>query len=251
MFHLAAWYSSVAPNGADATLAAVNDPVITTQGNDIRVPATLNNLIGAAILANGAATVTKAQIQSPSLRSVLNFDVRPVSLAKQLVANEHYMFHDLSPVPLVQNESLNVVVNDNLAAAGIHYALGWLSDGPLQAVNGAIYTVRCTSSVALSVGTWVNGNITFGQVLPAGSYQVVGMRAEGANLTAARLVFVGGTFRPGVPGIAAVATADFPYTRYGEGGVWGQFDNTTPPTIDCLGDTDTAQVLWLDLMKVK
>jgi hypothetical protein len=34
-------------------------------------------------------------------------------------------------------------------------------------------------------------------------------------------------------------------------GVFGQFDNTTPPTVDFLGDTDAAQTGIFDLIKVK
>ena len=37
--------------------------------------------------------------------------------------------------------------------------------------------------------------------------------------------------------------------RLGNLGVWGEFKNTTPPSVDVLGVTDTAQVVILDLIK--
>jgi hypothetical protein len=77
------------------------------------------------------------------------------------------------------------------------------------------------------------------------------MRARSANLVAARCVFVGGGYRPGVAGSAAITGADDDRQRFGELGVFGQFDNTTPPTVDFLGDTDAAQTGIFDLIKVK
>src|SRR5207247_1836789 len=100
--------------------------------------------------------------------------------------------------------------------------------------KGAIYTIRATAAVALAASTWVNGALTFSQALPYGTYQVVGMRARGANLAAARLVFVGQPFRPGVAGVNALGNVDPFHFRYGNMGVFGQFDSTVPPTVDCL-----------------
>jgi hypothetical protein len=33
-------------------------------------------------------------------------------------------------------------------------------------------------------------------------------------------------------------------------GVFGEFPHTNPPTLDCLGVTDTSQVILLDLIRV-
>ena len=103
----------------------------------------------------------------------------------------------------------------------------------------------------MSAGSWVNTALTFNSTLPSGTYQVVGMRAEGANLVAARLVFVGGQFRPGVAAASAANLALFNRFRNGQIGVFGAFDVNQPPTLDCLGVTDTSQEVVLDLIKTK
>jgi len=249
MFTTVAWYQSIDPAGALTAINAVSDQHVTVSGADIRVPKGLANIIGAAALANDAS-VTRAQLQSPSLRATLNFDVEPVVAAAVFGSPAEQTFFPDTPVPLMENESLNFAILSDPAAAAVHYGLAWLSDGPVKPVTGKIYTVRCTAAAALAAGVWVNSALTFAQTLPAGDYQVVGMRARGTNLVAARLVFVGGVWRPGVPAINALGDLDTYWQRYGRMGVLGQFNSTTPPTVDCLGVTDTAQTIMLDLIKV-
>lgn len=250
MHHLAAWGQSSDLAGVLTALNAVQDPVLTTSGADIRVPKELPFIIGQAALL-GNATPARAQISSPSLRAMVNLDIEPIVGALVFGSFPEQLVHPDSPIPVVANESLNFNAQATGGVATENYGLAWLADGPQQAVKGAIYTVRATAAVTLAANTWVNGNLTFAQTLPAGSYQVVGMRARGTNLVAARLVFVGGQWRPGVAAVNALGNVDPWAFRYGGLGVWGQFDNTTPPTVDCLGVTDSAQTFDLDLIKVK
>ena len=125
----------------------------------------------------------------------------------------------------------------------------WLCDGPVKPVTGKVFTVRCTAAASLTTATWVNSALTFQQTLPAGHYQVVGFRAWSANGCAARIFFVGGAWRPGAPMGNTEANDNWEDFRYGNTGVWGEFDNTTPPSVDVMGITDTAQVVLLDLIK--
>lgn len=250
MFHLAAWFQSVDPGNAFQAIPGVSDPAITVSGNDIRVPKPLPFIVGYGGVINDASLV-RAEIQSPSLRKVFNLDVEPVVQGKVFTNPQLFNIIVGNGVPVEPDESLNWFVQSDPAAAAIHYGLAMLADAPLQPIKGNYYSIRATSGVALVAGSWVNGALTFSQVLPAGSYQVVGMRARGANLLAARLVFVGGTYRPGVPGVTAIGGLDNNDQRFGNMGVFGQFDNTTPPTVDCIGDTDTTQSFVFDLIKVK
>lgn len=250
LLHLAAFAQNVDLAGVLQNINAVPDQSVTTQGADLRVPTQLPFLIGQAA-ASGNTTPSRAQIQSPSLRAMMNLDVEPLVAALVFGSPAEQYVHGDSPIPLVANESINFQMQATGGAATLNYGLVWLSDGVLQPVKGPIYTVRATSAVTLAASTWVNGGLTFSQTLPAGTYQVVGMRARGPNLVAARLVFTGGMFRPGVAAINALGDLDPYYARYGQMGVFGQFDNTTPPTVDCLGVTDTAQTFLFDLMKIK
>jgi hypothetical protein len=250
MFHLAAFAESQDLGGLLANVAAVQDPTLTTSGDDVRIPQALPFLVGQAALCV-ATTPTRAQLVSPSLRAIANLDIEPIVNALTFGSPPEQTVHGDAPIPLVPNESLNCAMQATGGSASVAYGLALLGDGPLLPVKGSIYTVRATGAVTLSAVLWVNGNLTFAQTLPAGRYQVVGMRARGTNLVAARLVFVGGAWRPGVPAVNALGDLDPYFARYGQMGVFGEFDSTTPPTVDCLGVTDTAQNFLFDLVKIK
>lgn len=216
-------------------------------GSDFRVPVAIPNICAAAALINSAAATLRAQVQAPSLRSVLNFDISPI--ANGLVFGSIPRMARLwqTPLPLAALEPLDVFIQNG--AAVMNRAFLWMCDGPIKPVTGKVYTVRFTASITEVTATWANGVLTFGQTLPSGHYQVVGMRVWSANGVAARLFFVGGAWRPGVIMQNTEDNNEWPDFRYGNTGVWGEFDNTTPPSIDVMGITDTAQVGFLDLIK--
>jgi len=237
-------------SGSEAALTAltpVPDPTLRVSGNDFFVPPDLNSIVYAAASINSAAATLRAQIQSPSLRSLLNYDISPI--ANGLVFGATPARADLRDTPLnIQpNEPLDVFVQNG--AAVMNRAVLWLADGPLKPTTGKIYTVRFTLSITMATATWVNGVMTFGQTLPAGHYQIVGQRLWSANGVAARVFPVGSKYRPGVLMGNAEANSEWTDFRFGNGGVLGEFDNTTPPSYDVLGITDTAQVGFMDLIK--
>jgi hypothetical protein len=250
MFHLAAYYQNVDPAASLKAINAVPDQAVFSSGLDIRVPTGLAKLLGAAALS--AATVPLyAQVSSPTLRDLANQDVSPI--ADAIVWTESHCLGDFfdNPRDLTELEAVEFAIYATGGAAAHEYGLIFLGDGPVKPTSGKIFTVEATAAITLAAGKWVNGALTFNSTLPAGTYQVVGMKAFGANLIAARLVFVGGSFRPGVLGDPALDQNFNPIFRYGRLGVFGQFDSNQPPTLDALGETDTAQILFLDLIKVK
>jgi hypothetical protein len=249
MFHLAAWYESKDPAGVLTPIAAVVDQSVFTSGNDIRVPTQMPNIVGQAALAADASAAA-AQIQSPSLRAMVNLDIEPLVAAAVFGSPPEGLFHPLSPISVAADEPVNFALNSDPSGAVDHYGLVWFGDGPQQPVPGNIFSVAATSAVTLSAGVWVNGVLTFTQTLPLGRYTIVGMRARGTNLVAARLVFVGGAFRPGVPAVNALSDLDPKVFRYGRHGTFGVFHSNTPPTVDGLGITDSAQKYIFDLLQV-
>lgn len=247
-FHLAAFYQSVTGAGTFTQLAAVPDQAIRTNGVDLVVPSGVANLLAEAALAD-TGTGALAQVQSPSLRQLANQDVQPVGTGAVFAGTPAFQFHGSSPRVLRSAESLNFAISATQAAAAADYGLVWLGDGPLAKTTGNIFTVHGTGSAKLAAGAWVNTPITFDDTLPAGTYNVVGFRAASPNMVAARLVLVGAAFRPGVIAVSTVGARDFPDFRMGRIGSFGSFDVNQPPTVECLGITDTAQDFTLDLIK--
>lgn len=248
-FTLVGFYEDQDGGGALHELAGIPDQHITVQGDDVRVPDVMINLMGKAALSE-ATTLTSAKILAPSLKRV--FDPHVSVLVNALVFGNppESMLHPESPTPLVKDESLNFQINSDAAAATDEYGLIWLSAGAISPVKGQIYTMRATAEASLAHGKWNYSELTFDSKLPAGTYAIVGMRAQGTNLIAARLVFKGGKWRPGCPAVNSLGDRDGKFFRNGNLGVWGEFDQTTPPAIECLGVTDTSQIIFLDLIKM-
>jgi len=246
MIHTVA-YELSASQAALTALTPVPDGTIAIQSTQIRVPAGMNQIVAAAAMINSATATLRAQIQAPSLRATLNYDIAPIVNGLVFGTIPRYLRLWNTPLQLQADEPVEVFVQNG--AAVMNRAVLWLGDGSPKPTTGKIFSVRCTAAASLTTAVWVNSALTFQQTLPAGSYQVVGMRVFGANAVAARLFFVGGAWRPGVPCVNAEDNNDPWEFRLGNLGVFGEFKNTTPPSIDVLGVTDTAQVVILDLIK--
>lgn len=250
MFHILAYLQSVDQGNALTAVTAVREEMFFTNGPDFRVPAGLTKIAAAWALANDGSLV-RAQLQAPSLRVQTNIDIEPFIQAANfgLVADLGQFSFD-TPMDLVEDEALNLATQSDPAAPVIVGGLVLLADNPLQPVSGKVFTVRCTATVAQSAVAWVNGNLTLGQVLPAGEYAVVGARFRSADAVAGRLVFSAQNARPGLPSISTVGGRELPRYRAGGLGVWGTFPNTIPPTVDFLGGAAATQVVFLDLMRI-
>ena len=248
MFTMIGYSESQDTGGNLAYVAGLADQHVRVEGDNIVVPDEMPYLCG--VLAVGA-TITQARIESPSLRRTLLLDLPEVNVAAEPVFPCPWSDLFRNPIPLDAFEPLRALVAEGATGAERETVIIWLGDGPQASVGGEIYTVRATSNTTLAQYVWTNGALTFDQTLPAGRYQVVGMRAESTGLIAARLVFVGLPWRPGVIGCDAAGDHIPPLFRRGALGVWGEFAHDQPPTVDFLSvSADTSEEVWLDLIKV-
>lgn len=247
MFHLVG-YETSASEAALTAITPIPDGTVAVITNDIRIPGDVPNVLAGAAIINSAAATLRAQLVTPSLRAVVPFDLSPLTNGLVFPSTPAFNQLWLAPIPLVPLEPMDVFVQNG--AAVMNRAFVWLGDGPVKPTTGKIYTVRATATATLATATWVNsGALVFASTLPAGNYQLVGLRSWSANQVAARVFFVGYPWRPGCIAGTAEATVEWPAFRYGGLGVWGTFANTTPPTIDFMGITDTAETLYIDLIK--
>lgn len=252
MQHLIAFAASVLSSGTFQAITPVPDPTVFINGTLLNVPDKLNQVLAAFALTKANSAGTKAQLQSPSLRAMFFPTIAPLNLATTFEGMVNFFDLGDNPIQLVTNEGLQFF-NDgggNGTTAQDVYGIVILGDSKVAPANGKIYTMRATAAVALAARTFVNGALTFDQNLPVGNYDIVGMRARGTGLVAARLVFIGASAvsRAGVPAVADAQGNDFSRFRFGNNGVFGTFNSLTPPSVDCLGDTGTAQVFEFDLI---
>lgn len=241
-------YESTGSNAVLSAITPIPDGTVAVITNDIRIPVALPYMSGVAAMINSALGTPRVEMVTPSLRAIFPFDVSGITngLVFAPLATFPQLFYN--PVPLVALEPMDAFVQNG--AAVVNRVFVWLADGPIKPTTGKIYTIRATASATLVTASWVNsGALTFANTLPAGHYQMVGMRSESANQAAARMFFVGYQWRPGVIAMTAPAIIEWPLFRLGGLGVFGEFDNTVPPTVDFMGVTDTAETLYFDLIK--
>lgn len=242
---LIAWNENQATETLTA-IAGLADQHVTVSGNDIIVPA-LNKLGGIYGL---GASVSNAQMASPSLRTFLNLDVAGLDIAAEPASPPNWMDLFDRPVDLIATEALNFNITNDATARST--GLAWLMDEITPLAAGKITTIRATASTTLTAYGWTNVALTFSQTLPAGRYQIVGMKAFSAGGIAARCVIPGYAWRPGAIAQDAISDLTPERFRHGRMGSWGEFGHQEPPTVDFLSaSADTSETVFLDLIKIE
>lgn len=250
MFSLHAFDSSIATTStaAYANVVPVADQIATVSGNLLYVGG-LNQLLGAFTL---SANIGRSKLESPTLLNFAPLMIAPYIKSALPTQYENEMVQMASPIKLTTNEALQAYALSATSGSDAQTLVGvLLGDGAQAPVSGEIHTVRATFTSSATADSWQNGAITFDTVIPAGSYDVVGARAEGSHLKVFRLVFQGNTtVRPGTLAALGADGADLPGARYGGWGTWGTFDQFTPPSVDHITDGTSETVsLYLDLIK--
>lgn len=245
MFHICGFTESQ-DSAVLVPAAALADQALQINGDDIIVPNDLTALIMATAF---GPDITRAQLQSPSIRRQWNQEIMPV-IAAALPTNRQVLQPQIdSPLILDAAEQLNGLMAESNAAASRVTIMALLADVPPSPVSGDIRSIRVTGTGTAVANAWTNLTLTFNDVLPAGTYALVGADFFSTNMQAFRFVFKGGMYRPGFIGASAASQLPHPLQRYGGLGVWGEFAHNTPPSIDVLCNAaDSAFSGILDLM---
>ena len=220
MFTLVAYSQEVDTSTTLRYINPIADPHVRVEAPNIIVPAGMNYLLG--VYAFGA-TVTGCRIETPALRRTLLYEAGQVNTSASVTFPVHLNDLFYSPLTLDEAEPMRAMVSKSATTAERNTVLVWIGDGPQSSVSGEIFTIVGTWSGALTAWEWGNRALTFTQTLPAGYYQVVGMSAVHGSPVAARLVFVGGTWGPGVVARSSFGDLDTLFFRRGALGVWGGF----------------------------
>lgn len=249
MLHLTAFYESVDQGGTDQEIEAVNDGVLFTEGDAVRVDAAVSNLLGAGAL-TGASTFDSGTVRSPSLRVRNNFPIVPLNDSAQWNSPAEYPLLFDTPISLNATEPVTLSTDSDNGSATAIYGFTLFGSGPVVPARGEIFSAVFTTSHTASAGAWSTGPVTFDQRLPGGRYNVVGLRSWATGLIFSRLLFPGQSFRPGFPAWVNQKSVGDNMTRFGRPGVLGSFDNDSPFSVDIIGGTSTSQTHVVDLIKI-
>lgn len=257
-------------------IAGLADTHVTVLGDNITVPDQCNKILGVCALneATAGSIITEIQISSPSLRATSLLDVAcwnangAVAAATQ-IPNNPPMYCDFkeAPIQLQPGEALQALSAVDVVPAGeTDTVVIILTDGILaNPFTGRIETLIADAAAAAVINVWSPTAIVFRQALRAGTYALVGMKASGVSMTAARLVFGNQGPRPGTIAVNTAAGAGGVGTfgdasevagglfRYGRLGVWGMFTHTNPPVVEVLcsiADAAIGMQFAFDVIKI-
>lgn len=249
MYHLAVYKGTPGANASNFDLPAVNDNVLTLSNNHY----ILTQSARVKLAYTQGASLTLSRINTPKLRATSLPYIQPLKVGT-LPGN-------LPPVSIYDNNQLNLDPIDEIAievsndlAMGTEVTIAGLflemSNTPIP--QGPSFTIRATSAFTATDGQWTSGAIVFDQVLPAGRYAVVGLRVIGLNVVFGRLIFPGGTYRPGTIASNSNGESDGNIVRQGSCGLLGEFDSVAQPQIEIFANgSNTAQTVFMDIIRIR
>jgi len=239
----------------------VKDEHIVWYADSIRVPE-LNKLL--AIWVYGT-NVGQVRLVSPSLRAdwledVPTFlvgdtlpQVQPVNEGGSGVYKVELDYaicdYGSSPLELTAGERFSV---EAAAASGTTpvYVVCWFGDGVPSPVTGRIRTMRAALVCNTTPNEWSSATLVLGQALAVGTYSLVGLSVPVPGVLAARTIFSGQWWRPGVPGQTSVSVPLPHKFAVGSMGAFGSFTNETVPQLELLTTANvTAGTCYLSLIK--
>jgi len=247
-FTTIAWAESQDAAAAWVKVAGVPDTSVSVSGNDIFAPSLTEVIMYGGVCEQTIAS--QMRFTSPSMLE-FGFEEYVSSIGSGLTFGNPPQITDKrsNPISLTEQEAVQNEVYNNPGSAAFSYAFMNLSDAPVSPmVGGPIRTVRCTAAGGLTAGQWASSALTFPVSLRAGQYQCVGARVNSTNGVVFRLLFQGSPWRPGGIVVNDEAEIGNDIQRQGQMGLWGEFDSRTTPQIEVLGVTDSAQVVYLDLV---
>lgn len=247
-FHTLAFFGSVTNGVANMAIAMVNDQIVTpNSSNQALMPMQGQLRAGVASSAN----LQRMRINTPSLRNIGLPYIAPINNALTVQSPPNIWDPGrLGPV-IPKSDAISLEGTQGGGAAENAVAALWLSFGRQEIPQGPEYRIRFTATVTCVAGSWVNGAITFDTTLPAGVYAVTGFDAQGTNLYFARLVFAGGSWRPGCLARNTLASVQAPLFTRGDLGTYGTFDSVNTPTVDFLSTgACTAQEGYMDVVRI-
>ena len=249
MHNTIAFCEEMCAQNVEEYIAGVSDQNARVNGDDIYI-GKYNHIISAF---GGAQACSYLKLCSPSLRRLFCPYIHP---NYSFAPDAHWVMKPVymsdSPIPLETNEALNaltlstVLNTDNDSFCGVS-----LAEGPVAPVSGDIRTMYDEVTGTFTQKTWVNTDFSFPVDLPVGRYQVVGCQVRCTNVGIFRLVPIGADHRPGGMIDAGDKIVDTSGQRDGKMGVWCEFDQLTPPSIEICSAVENAwAAVKLDLIKV-
>jgi len=247
VFHLAAYFKSIAQN-AYTELSAVSDDYLTLSGSNRFLMREDTDLVLAVAL---GLTIDRARLNSPSLRNMGGTHLWPVEKAAVPGARPSVVNLLDFPFTLPKSEELVVEAYQTSAGAEGETVLLWLQNSREPLPQGDVYRVRGTSTTAAVANAWTSAVLTLDQALPPGRYALINSLCQSTNGIAHRWIVPNQLERPGMLSVTAIANQTSPIFTERRLGTMGYFLNDALPTLQVMCNAaDAAHVIHMELVRV-
>lgn len=249
-WHLCMYSGSVAAGSSFASVAAINDGLLTRlTANSFTLPETGKVRFACSI----GTDLQRVRLNTPSFRYVGLPVLAPINQGTTIPSPVNvYDPQEMGPsIPKADEISIEAV-HSNVGAQTVTTALAFtFGNAQPQTPIGPTYRIRYTGTIAAVVGAWASGSITPDTTLPAGVYAICGMDVMGDDLVAGRLIFSNGGYRPGVVARQLIQNIPHPLFTSRELGVFGFFDSINTPNLEIFAlAANATQEVYLDLIRV-
>lgn len=247
-FHMAA-YTELLGTTANTDIDALTDDIITITNAHFQ-PQRDYDLVFAHVQ---SATLNRVRLVSPSMRQITVPFIRPITLATLPATDPNVADYRSNPFRIRALEEFAMEATSDIAMGTERFTgLVGLSSGLTPMPRGDVYTFRGTSTTAAVANTWTTLTTTFADILPAGSYVVVGGDYVATNAIAFRLNFENQIERPGGLGFATLGLRSHWMFYKGGLGIWGMFTSTRNPIVQVLNNAaDAVHTIHLDIVRVR
>jgi hypothetical protein len=246
MFNLCAYYGNLA-NVANTDTPSVVDDILAISNNHFLPQQDLDIIFAAAI----GGLLDRQRIVSPTNRQITLPFIRPVHAAATFPTNPQVADYRDNPFRIRGLEELAVESTNTGAGPTDTWSLLALQTTFEPVPRGNIFTLRGTSTTATVADVWTTAAFAWADILPDGTYALVGGYLTGATEIAFRCILENQTWRPGGLAGTAAGNAAWPGQMKGGCGVWGRFKPTRMPIIQILNTAAVAaHTCYLDLVRV-
>lgn len=250
--HLVAYSSSI-DSATPTQLDTLVDDVLTRTGTTrYLVPDDYRYIMWSAAL---GVSLTRAYLSSPSLQVRRTYaEIIPHRRGANAFSLDGLQVHvPIAPIELTATEELEALAAEDATGAEREYVLVALGPGERPAIpTGDIRIVRATATTTLTANAWTTVTVTPELSLEPGEYSLIGFLPISAGCIAARALFTGAVYRPGVPGLAGSEAAARSFDPATLPGVqWyemGSFTHLTIPQFQFLSasaDTSETVIMWV------
>lgn len=206
--HIVAYFESMSAGAALSQVNALSDPMVSIRNNNF----ILQQDARLAWFWAGGANLTRARLVTPSFRQVTNSEIRPYDTAANPSDDPNVAFFDEAAPMLRAQEEIEFQTTNTLGTGSEdHYGIMALNFGnAVSRPAGQSWILRGTSTTNTTADTWSILTVTWDDDLPGGNWIVTGLEHQSSDAIAARLIFDGQFFRPGVLGITALGNRTHP-----------------------------------------